>query len=252
MRCSCLMVFILCIAFGSGARADDRLTIAAAAALRSAFEEIVELYRQQHSDAAIDVLFGSSGKLTTQIMNGAPFDIFYAADVEFPERLRRKGFAATDPTVYAVGRIVLWSRKLDASAMTLEDLTQPAIRRIAIAQPAHAPYGRRAQEALTAAGIWDAIQPKLVFGENISHAVQMAKSEAADVGIIALSFARLPELSTHGYHLIDDALHEPLTQAFVVTRHGRDNALALDFARYMTQKEARAIMEKHGFALPDD
>ncbi len=224
--------------------------IAAAADLRYALDEITALYRGQWPDAGIEVIYGSSGKMTTQIMNGAPYDIFFSADIAFPERLHREGFAPTEPRVYAIGRIVIWSKRHDASTMTLHDLMPPKIRRIAIAQPTHAPYGQRAQEALMAAGLWEDIQPKLVFGENIAHAAQMAESEAADAGIIALSLALFPALARHGYHLIDDALHEPLIQGYVVTRHGQDNAMAHDFARYMMEDDARAIMEKYGFVLP--
>jgi molybdate transport system substrate-binding protein len=248
----CLLVLMPCLLFSSEARAGNSLTIAAAADLRYALDEIVTQYRQQQPHAAIDAIYGSSGKITTQILNGAPFDLFFSADIAFPERLHREGFAITEPTVYAVGRIVLWSKRHDASTMSLHDLTQPNIRRIAIAQPTHAPYGQRAREALTAAGIWEEIQPKLVFGENIAHAAQMAESEAADIGIIALSLALFPTLAQHGHHLIDDSLHNPLTQGYVIIRHGKNNALAHDFARFMMEDEARAIMERYGFKLPDN
>lgn len=245
-----LFVILACVLFAGSARAENSLTIAAAADLRYALDEIATLYRGRWPGARIEVIYGSSGKMTTQILNGAPYDIFFSADIAFPERLHREGFAATEPRVYAIGRIVIWGKRHDASTMTLHELMQPKIRRVAIAQPTHAPYGQRAQEALMAVGLWEDIQPKLVFGENIAHAAQMAESEAADVGIIALSLALFPALARHGHHLIDDALHEPLIQGYVVTRHGKDNALAHDFARYMTEDEARAIMEKYGFVLP--
>lgn len=227
--------------------ANEPLRIAAASDLRHALDEIIEVYRQQHGDAPTDVIYGSSGKMTTQIINGAPYDVFFSADIAYPKKLKEHGMAATEPVAYAVGRIVIWSNTLDASRLTLEDLAADSIRRIAIAQPAHAPYGLRAKEALQAAGVWEAVQDKLVFGENIAHAAQMTQSGAAQIGIIALSLARFPDLAGHGHHLIDDALHQPLTQGYVVTRHGANKPLALSFTDFMTSDAARAILSRYGF-----
>lgn len=251
MRVLGLVTLAFCFVFEGDAFASQRLTIAAAADLRFALDDILTIYRPQHPDAQIEVVYGSSGKMTTQILNGAPYDVFFSADISFPERLYREGFAVTKPSVYAVGRIVLWSKRHDASSMTLHDLLQPSIRRVAIAQPAHAPYGLRAKETLMELGLWEEIQPKLVFGENIAHTAQMVESKAADVGIIALSLALFPALAIHGHHLIDDQLHNPLTQGYVVTRYGRNNALAHDFAAFMMGQDARAIMAEFGFILPE-
>lgn len=230
-----------------------KFTIAAASDLRFALDDVIEVYREAHPDHEIEVIYGSSGKITTQIINGAPFDIFFSADISFPQRLRAEGLAATEPAVYALGRIVLWSRTVDASALTLEDLvTDERLRRIAIAQPAHAPYGMRAQEAMEAAGIWEKVQSKLVFGENIAQTAQMVESGAAEIGIIALSLAKFPTLATHAHHLIDEHLHEPLTQGYVVTRRGADKPGVMDFANFMETDVAHAIMERYGFVIPKD
>ncbi len=229
----------------------ESFTIAAAADLRFALDEIVERYREKHPEQQVRVIYGSSGKMTTQIINGAPYDLFFSADIAFPERLQAAGMTTTDPAVYAIGRIVLWSNTLDASKLDLEDLARdPRIRRIAIAQPAHAPYGLRAQEALQSVGAWEAVQPRLVFGENIAHAAQMVESGAADVGIIALSLARFPELARHPYHLVDESLHNPLTQGFVVTRRAADHPGVLAFADFMASATAHAIMQRFGFVMP--
>ena len=229
----------------------EQLTIAAASDLRYALNDIVDEFREEYPDRDVRVIYGSSGKMTTQIINGAPYDIFFSADIAFPEKLAEEDMTATDPAVYAIGRIVLWSNTRDAEALELEDLKRDDIGRIAIAQPTHAPYGMRAREALKAAGIWEAIQGKLVYGENIAHAAQMVESGAADVGIIALSLAKFPRLATHGHHLIDDALHEPLTQGYVVTRRGADKPTAIDFAAFMETDTARGIMQHYGFVMPD-
>ncbi len=228
----------------------DKFTIAAASDLRFALNDIIELYRAQHPAHSFEVIYGSSGKMTTQIVNGAPYDLFFSADISFPQRLHAAGLTATEPAVYAIGRIVIWSNTLDASRLGLQDLARDSIRRIAIAQPAHAPYGLRAQEALQAAGVWDKVQAKLVFGENIAHTAQMVESGAAEVGIIALSLARFPTLARHGHHLIDDALHQPLTQGYVVTRRGGDKPAVLNFARFMETEAAHAVMARYGFVLP--
>ncbi len=233
-----------------GAHAD-RFTIAAAADLRFALDEILERYRDQHPDQHPRVIYGSSGKMTAQIINGAPYDLFFSADIEYPLRLQARGLVASKPEVYAIGRIVIWSSTLDASSLELQDLaSDPRIRRIAIAQPSHAPYGQRAREALQATDVWEAVQPRLVFGENIAHAAQMVESGAATVGIIALSLARFPRLAAQPHRLIDATLHEPLSQGFVITRRGEGNAAAQQFASFMATAEAHAIMERYGFELP--
>jgi molybdate transport system substrate-binding protein len=228
----------------------ESFTIAAASDLRFALNEIVDDFEISYPGHDITVIYGSSGRMSTQIINGAPFDIFFSADIAYPLLLKEQQLTATEPAVYALGRIVLWSSRMDASMMTLHDLTRTDIRRIAIAQPMHAPYGQRAQEALEALGLWDQLQNKLVYGENIAHAAQMAESGAADVGIIALSLALFPDLQAHGYHLIDEQLHQPLTQGFVITRHGADKPGVWQFADFMATAAAHAIMEKYGFVMP--
>lgn len=231
--------------------AGEPVRIAAASDLRYALDDIVNLYREVRPDTAIEVIYGSSGKMTTQIINGAPYDIFFSADIAFPQQLKDKGLTTTEPVVYAIGRIVIWSNTLNAASLTLEDLTSDAITRVAIAQPAHAPYGLRAKEAMQSTGVWDAVQSKLVFGENIAHAAQMAESGAAQVGIIALSLARFPELARHDHYLIDNALHNPLTQGYVVTRRGGNKSEALAFAGFMATDKVHDIMTRYGFVIPE-
>lgn len=245
-------LFLLALAMmtSAGLAQAAQFTIAAASDLRFALDDVIDIYREAHPDSEIEVIYGSSGKMTTQIMNGAPYDIFFSADISFPERLKQAGLTATEPAVYAIGRIVIWSTTRDASRLTLQDLADPSIRRIAIAQPAHAPYGMRAREAMEAFGVWDKVQPKLVFGENIAHTAQMVESGAAEVGIIALSLAKFPALAEHGHHLIDDSLHLPLTQGYIVTKRGGDKPAVTRFARFMETDAAREIMVRYGFVMP--
>lgn len=230
-----------------------KLTIAAAADLKFAMDEIAAVFRQEHPGDEVVVIYGSSGKFHTQIRQGAPYDLYFSADIAYPRELVKDGLAASAVTPYALGRIVLWSASLDATQMTLASLTEPGITRIAIANPRHAPYGLRAEEALRATGVWDRVEPKLVYGENISQTAQFVQTGSAEVGIIALSLALSPELAARGgYWLIPDDLHEPLEQGFIITKRGGGNALAARFAAYMGGAAARAIMTRYGFVLPGE
>jgi molybdate transport system substrate-binding protein len=229
----------------------DRLTIAAAADLKFAMDEIVATFRKAHPGDEVDVVYGSSGKFHAQIRQGAPYDLFFSADIALARELVKAGLAASEVRPYAVGRIVLWSARLDARSMTLTSLTDPAITRIAIANPRHAPYGQRAEEALRASGLWDQVAPKLVHGENIAQAAQFVQTGNAQVGILALSLVLGPELAGKGgYGLISDRLHQPLEQGFVLTRRAADSALARRFADDMNSPAVRAVMGRYGFSLP--
>ncbi len=233
--------------------AAGNLTIAAAADLKFAMDEIVAAFRKAHPDDKIDVIYGSSGKFHTQIQQGAPFDLYFSADIAFPRGLEEKGLSAGPTRPYAIGRIVLWSNVRDATQMTLQDLTDPTIRKIAIANPRHAPYGKRAEEALRSVGLWDPLQGKIVQGENIAQTAQFVQTGNADVGIIALALALNPTLAeAGGYHLIDDSLHKPLEQGFIITQRAANNPLAQTFADFMGKPEARAIMIHYGFVLPGE
>ena len=224
--------------------------VAAAADLRFAFNELAPLFQKSHPQHRLELIMGSSGKFMQQIENGAPFDIFFSADMSYPQKLVASGMAMAPVTRYAVGRIVLWSAKVDASQLSLHSLTRPEFRKIAIASPEHAPYGARAKEALQHAGLWTVLQPKLVFGENISHAAQLIDSQAAEVGIIALSLALNDVLKAKGgYFLIPAHTHQPLEQAFVITRHGQHNAAAKALAEFMRTPEVGLVMQRNGFGL---
>lgn len=235
------------------ARATEKLTIAAASDLKFAMDEIIASFEATHPRDEIGVVYGSSGKFHAQIQQGAPIDIFFSADVAFAKSLRAEGLAVSEPTFYAIGRIVLWSATRDASKMSLKELNDPTLHKVAIANPAHAPYGKRAEEALRSVGLWEKLRDKLVIGENVAQTAQFAQTGAADIGVIALSLAINPELrSKGGYALIPDTLHSPLEQAYVITRRGGEKALSKVFARYMTSTEARRIMIRYGFALPGE
>lgn len=230
--------------------ADDHITVAAAADLHEAMDKLIESYRQAHPGSKLEVVYGASGMLLTQIEQGAPFELFFSADSGYPQQLVAHGKASGAPVPYAMGHLVLWSASLDMHQVQVADLAQPRFGRIAIANPQHAPYGKRAEQALRAAGVWDALQPRLVFGENIAQAAQFAQSGNAKVGLIAESLAIASPVKG-SYASVPPALYEPLQQSFVLTQRGAGNALAQDFARYVQSAPARAILTHYGFSLPD-
>lgn len=248
-----LLLLSLLVWVAAPVHAADKITIAAAADLKFAMDEIVSSFRKSQPGSKVEVVYGSSGKFHAQIQQGAPFDLFFSADIAFPRELAKTGLTASEVKPYAIGRIVLWSNSLDAEKMTLASLTDPKIVKIAIANPKHAPYGKRAEEALKAAGLWDKLQSRLVFGENIAQTAQFVQTGNAQVGIIALALAVNPELAHKGgYFLIPDELHAPLEQGFVITSRASGNRLAKKFSAYMATRPVRTIMAKYGFVLPDE
>jgi molybdate transport system substrate-binding protein len=234
------------------ASAQD-LTVAAASDLQSVLPSIVARFQHETGRSAV-VTFGSSGNFFSQLQNGAPFDVFLSADMDYPRQLAAAGLA--DPATlyeYAVGAIVLWARKgapVDIQA-GLPTLLDPAVRRIAIANPAHAPYGRAAVAALQHDGLYDRVREKLVFGENVSQAAQFVQSGNADAGIIALSVALAPALATTGTsYEIPASLYPPIAQAAVVMRSSRHPDAAVRFLEMLKQPDVVSLMRTFGFAVP--
>jgi molybdate transport system substrate-binding protein len=244
---------MLCICTCFAIQLYSQVAIAAASDLTFALAEIIASYRNANPGASISVTYGSSGKLSTQIAQGAPFDLYMSADISYPKQLIALGKALEPITPYGLGKIVLWSTTLDATHLSLSDLRSDKFKHIAIADPAHAPYGLRSQEALQRAGLWDAVQPRLVFGENIAQAAQFVSSGNADAGIVALSIVLSPELvKKGGYSMIPDSLYAPLMQGFVITAYGKGKNISqvINFVRFLTTRNSRDIMEKYGFSVP--
>jgi molybdate transport system substrate-binding protein len=242
----------LVCAAAAGASADEAI-IAAASDLQAVFPAVTDRY-QRETGHAVRLTFGSSGNFFSQIQNGAPFDLFFSADIDYPKRLAAAGLA--DPATlyeYAVGKIVLWARKgstVDLGA-GLAGLTDPRVRRIAIANPAHAPYGRAAVAALRHERVYDAVRGKLVLGENVSQAAQFVESGNADVGIVALSIARTPALQAIGIsHDIPVDYYPPIAQAAVILNRSSNRAVALDFLRFLARPEVLLLMREFGFTPP--
>jgi molybdate transport system substrate-binding protein len=226
------------------------ITIAAAADLKYVLDSLVTIFNRQHPQARATVVYGSSGKFYEQLSHGAPFDLFFSADNDYPRRLQQAGRTATAPQPYALGRLVLWSKKLDPSTKGINTLLAPQVRRIAIANPAHAPYGRKAEEVLRTYQLYDRLKPKLVLGENIGQTAQYAATGAADVGVLAYSLALSPELRRAGrFYLIPATAHSPLQQSYVVLKRAQGNPTAAAFATFMASPVARQALKKYGFVL---
>ena len=224
--------------------------IVAAADLRYAMDEIVKDFKKTNSGANVEVIYGSSGNAFTQISNGAPFDLYFSADIVYPKKLKEAGLTLSDPKLYAIGRIVLWSASLDISKGLSVLAGNPNIK-IATANPEHAPYGQRSVEALKFYKLYEKVENQLIFGENISQAAQFCLSGNADAGLIALSLVMSPFMTNHGkFFLIDEKAHRPLEQGYAILNHAKGNKHAFAFAEFISSPAARLIFEKYGFTLP--
>ncbi len=226
------------------------LTVFAAADLAFAFRELAPRFEKAR-DIRVTLVLGSTGTLAQQIEHGGPADVFFAADRSVVDRLVAAGALLGETrALYARGRLVLATAKAWGPKLAeLRGLTGPSIRHVAIANPAHAPYGKAAEEALRNAGAWDAVRPKLVYGENIRHALQFIQTGAAEAGIIALSVASVPEIA---WAPIAASLHAPLDQAAAVVRRSPRPELGLAFIQFVNGAEGRPIMKRHGFLLPGE
>jgi molybdate transport system substrate-binding protein len=241
---------------GTTAPAPATLTVSAASDLIYAFDEIGTQFEAETGHKVV-FNFGSTGQLTQQIEQGAPVDVFAAANVSFVEDLERQGLILPDTRqMYARGRIILWMRADSPLQITsLADLTRPEVRRIAIADPDHAPYGVAARQAMQTAGIWEAVQSKLVLGENVRQTLQYAETGNVDVAIVALSLSA-PAAAAAGepgrWTLIPQELHPPIDQALAVIKDTKHEAPARAFAAFVNGPQGRPIMRKYGFVLPGE
>ena len=224
------------------------ITIAAASDLKYVLDSLVTLFNRQHPQSKVTVVYGSSGKFYEQLSHGAPFDMFFSADSDYPRRLQQAGRTAGTPVPYAQGRLVLWSKKLNPNSKGLNTLLDPQVKRIAIANPTHAPYGRKAEEVLHYYKLYDQVKPRLVLGENIAQTAQYAATGAADVGILAYSLALSPELRRAGrFYLIPATAHTPLQQSYVVLKSAKNKTVASVFAAFLASSTALAALKKYGF-----
>ncbi|MBI0400634.1 molybdate ABC transporter substrate-binding protein [Cyclobacterium marinum] len=228
--------------------AQEPIRVAAASDLKFALDDIIEAYTQGTGKRVVPI-YGSSGKLYEQLSNKAPFHLYMSADVEYPKMLIEKEMSGSELHIYGEGRLVLWSRKFDCDAATLERLSQLDLKKIAIANPNHAPYGMRAKESLEYYKLYDTIRSKIVLGENISQTAQFLSTGAADVGIIALSLALSPTMKKYGkgYYLLPAKSHNPLLQGAIITDFGKGNTDATLFFDFLQSPVAEKIFKTYGF-----
>lgn len=226
--------------------------VAAAADLKFAMDSVVAVFTRTNPAIKIKVVYGSSGNFFQQISNGAPFDIFFSADIDYPRQLQQRQLTLSGPKLYGIGQLVLWSKTLDPAKAEMNTLLNNSAKKIAIANPQHAPYGKRAEESLRYYQLYDKIKDKLVLGENIAQTAQYAVSGAADVGIIALSLALSPTMQQSGgkYWLIPGRSHQPLQQGYAILPHAKNNPGAETFATFFTSAAAASVLKNFGFGQP--
>ncbi|HLX84752.1 MAG TPA: molybdate ABC transporter substrate-binding protein [Terriglobales bacterium] len=232
----------------------QEITVAAAADLSAVLPEIVAKYKAQ-TGQEVKLTFGASGNLTTQIQNGAPFDVFFSADEAYPQQLITAGLGSKETLYrYAVGRLVLWipgDSTLDLPKLGINALLDPSVKKIAIANPATAPYGRAAKATLQHFGIYDQVSNRLVLGENIAQAAQFVESGNAQAGLIALSHALAPAMKNKGrYWAVPLDAYPTLNQAAVMLSKSKQQDAGRKFLDYIRTPEATSLLAAYGFTLP--
>ncbi|MBK8909427.1 MAG: molybdate ABC transporter substrate-binding protein [Rhodospirillales bacterium] len=249
------VLLVLASAPGAPLRAEEAPVVAAAADLQFALADIAAAFRRE-TGASVTLTFGASGNLARQIRQGAPYQLYLSADEAYVLDLAREGFTRGPGAVYANGRLVVFAPQgspvaPDGSLDGLRGaLNEGRVQAFAIANPEHAPYGARAREALRHAGLWEAVEPHLVYGENVAQAAQFATSGSADGGIFAHALALSPAVGRLGrFALIPAAYHTPLRQRMVLLRPA--GATAARFYDYLQQPPAWALLDRYGFARPD-
>lgn len=235
--------------------AGREINVAAAADLSAALQEVATNY-QKRTGVAVKLSFGSSGALTQQIQNGAPFDVFFSADLEYPRQLIAGGQAESATLYrYAVGQLVLWVPKdssLDVEHKGMDVLLDPAVNKISVANPQHAPYGRAAIAALRHYGLYEKVGDRLVLGENVSQAAQFVESGNAQVGFVALAHARAPAMQGKGkYWMVPAGAYPPLDQGVVLISRSPHRQDAVAFLEYVKTAEVAELLRKYGFSLPE-
>ncbi len=250
-------IFLLFLSFITVSLAGE-INIYAASDLVFAFKELKKVYQKKYPQDKIRVIFGSSGKGYSQIVNNAPFDIIFSANEKYVKKLEEKGFTVSPIKLYAYGKIILWTRKDSGIDIKkgADILLDKNVKRISIANWKHAPYGVAAKECLEYYNLFEKVRNKLILGENIAQTAQYAEAGAADVGIIALSLALSNRLKKEGnYYLLSEKCYTPIRQAFAVLKHAKVDKerfnTAMRFFNFISSREAKNILKKYGFSLPE-
>jgi molybdate transport system substrate-binding protein len=250
------MLLLLAISLPAAAAhvsAAGKVTVAASANMAYVMGPLDAAFEKAQPGVKVESEIGASGSLVAQIANGAPYDVFLSADLEFPRRLAAMGAAdGASLVTYAYGRLVLWTLKPGIEVPSVESVVRnPRVLKIAIANPGTAPYGRAAQEALGRLGLADAAGPKIVVGENITQAAQFVSSGNADAGFVAYSLVVAPNLKDRGRWIeVPAALYSPIAQGAVLTRRGMTNPAARRYLQFLASREAREVLAGFGYGLP--
>ena len=256
---SILVVF--CVAGCSGAktpRAGEReVRVAAAADLKFAFDDVASEFQRKNPGIKVTATYGSSGNFFAQLSNKAPFDLFLSADIDYPRKLIDSGLAVKESEfMCAVGQIVVWApngSKLDLDKLGVQAVADPSVKKLAIANPKHAPYGRAAEAALKKFGLYDDVKDRLVLGDNIAQTAQFVESGSADVGIIALPLALGPAMKDKGrYWTVPLDAYPRLEQGGVILTWARDLEATQALRAFVTGEEGRVILKRYGFMLPGE
>jgi len=234
----------------------EKLTVAAAADLQFALPDILRQFHAVYPRAEVSAVYGSSGNFYSQIPNGAPFDLFLSADIQYPRQLAQQGLAIPDSLfTYAVGRIAVWApaaSALDVERLRMHALESDSVKHVAIANPLHAPYGRAAEAALKSLGVYDRVAPKLVLGENIAQTLEFVQSGAAEAGIVALSLVLAPAVQGQGrYWEIPLDAYPRIEQGGAILAHARGSQAAARLRAFLLDAPGRRILKQYGFYLPE-
>ena len=234
--------------------ANREVSVAAAADLKFALDEISREFGEQNKGIHVNIAYGSSGNFYSQLQNQAPFDLFLSADMEYPRRLSEQGLSLPGTEfAYGVGRLAVWvpaGSPIDVQKLGINALKHPSVTHIAVANPRHAPYGRAAEAAMRSLHVYDSVESKLVFGENVAQALQFVQSGNAEIGIVALSLAISPAVREQGrYWEVPLESYPRMEQSGVILKWAKDPDAARLFRAFLTKPESRSILKKYGFIL---
>jgi molybdate transport system substrate-binding protein len=220
-------------------------------------DEIIGAFRQEYPSIRVEVTYGSSGNFYAQLSNHAPFDIFFSADVDYPRRLIHEGAALADTEfVYGIGRLIVWvprASSIEVEKLGMQSLLDASVKKIAIANPRHAPYGRAAMDAMKSLGVYDQVKDRIVFGDSVMQTAQFVESGAADIGLISHSLGQAPTLRDKGrYWEVPAGAYPPREQGGVVLSWARDNTAAKALREFVIGERGKVILRRYGFGLPGE
>ena len=250
-----ILWFILVAILAFDARAAE-LTIAAAADLNFALDELAAEFRTNNPAINVKITYGSSGNFYAQLQNQAPFDLYFSADIDYPRKLAEAGHALeTNVFLYAVGRIVVWTPKtstVNVERLGIQSLLAPSVKKIAVANPQHAPYGRAAVAAMKSLKVYEQVEARLVYGENVAQTAQFVQSGGADIGIIALSLAVAPQMRAAGqYWEIPLDAYPKMEQGGIILDWTKEPAAARTFRDFVLGAHGHEVLNRYGFFLPE-